>query len=134
MYRFEQDEGRRTKFTTARLNLASQVQYHHQLLHCTGTSTMIYRYSVPTVPIYFQALCGRYAMQEGLADGERPQTDPWVWQVVEYSAAEAVLGIDFPFRNELETMGTVSKTGQQVLQNRLFLFKKNDSKNKKLYC
>eukprot|EP01050_Picozoa_sp_SAG11_P043778 SAG11_NODE_20921_length_435_cov_2.928571_1_plen_27_part_10 len=27
MYRFEQDEGRRTKFTTARLNLASQVQY-----------------------------------------------------------------------------------------------------------
>ena len=57
---------------------------------------MIYRYSVPTVPIYLQAVCGR-----GLADGERPQTDPWVWQVVEYSAADAVLGIDFPFRNEL---------------------------------
>jgi hypothetical protein len=43
-------------------------------------------------------------------------------------AAEAVLGIDFPFRNELETMGTVSKTGQQVLQNRHFFLKnKRDS-------
>eukprot|EP01047_Picozoa_sp_COSAG01_P114870 COSAG01_NODE_43525_length_429_cov_0.493939_1_plen_89_part_10 len=64
MYRFEQDEGRRTKFTTARLNLASHVQYHYQLQYCIGTSTMIYRYSVPTVPIYLQAVCGRY--QEGV--------------------------------------------------------------------
>ena len=69
MYRFEQDEGRRTKFTRARLNLASQVQYHYQLQYCTGTDLFTSR--------LWQVARG------GLADGERPQTDPCAWQVVE---------------------------------------------------
>eukprot|EP01050_Picozoa_sp_SAG11_P043189 SAG11_NODE_20302_length_448_cov_1.186246_1_plen_68_part_00 len=43
-----------------------------------------------------------------------PQTDPWVWQVVEYAAAEAVLGFDFRFRDELEMTVVILYTERKL--------------------